>query len=97
MITIPKKWWLRIGAVLLVVISLVIGYYARGLVEANIQYHVVSVNTPDEVTSAITDRWELQLTDRTNGRVRIYDKNILDAIFYQYMARRSYTQEDRKP
>lgn len=97
MITIPKKLWL--GAIVLIasVTMFIFGYFTRGWLEANTKFYVASVQSPNEVTSSITDRWELQLTDRTNGQVRIYDKDVLDALYYQYAARRSYTQEDRKP
>jgi hypothetical protein len=97
MITVPKKLWWRLGIIILAVIVFTGGYYFRTWVEENIEYRIVSVNTTTEVTSSITDRWELQLTDRTNGKVKVYDKDVLDAIYYQYQARRSYTHEDRKP
>jgi len=97
MINIPKKLWQ--GTLMLVVaIGLIAsGYYLHDWVNDNIQFKVVSVNDPDNVTSAISDRWELQLTDRKTGRVRIYDKEVLNAIYYQYRARLAYTQEDRIP
>jgi len=97
MFKIPKKLWQRTLMFLAAIIILIAGYQLRVWQEQNIKYNVVSVNSSDEVTSAITDRWELQITDRKTGRVRIYNQDILDAIFYQYQARRSYTQEDRKP
>ena len=98
MISIFKNlWFKRVTYVVLLIAVFALGFVANDWIESQVQFKVVSVNTPDNVTSAITDRWELQLTDRKTGRVRIYDKYILDAIFYQYQARRSYTQEDRKP
>ena len=97
MITVLRKLRLRIGLIILTVLIFIGGYYFRVWIEENIEHKVVSVNSPSEVTSSITDRGELQLTDRTNGKVKIYSKEVLDAIMYQVQARRSYTQEDRKP
>jgi len=98
MISIFKNLWLkRVTYVMLLIVVFALGFLTNDWIERQVQYKVVSVNTPSNVTSAITDRWELQLTDRKTGRVSIYNQDILDAIFYQYQARRSYTQEDQKP
>lgn len=92
---IPKKWWQGALHVLLTIGIFLSGYYFHDWMEENINYKIVSIYSPDEVSSAITDRWELQLTDHITGQVRIYNKNILDAIYHQYSARRAYTQEDK--
>jgi len=93
---ISKELWQRPMYILLAVLIFIGGYYFRIWYAETMSYKVVSINSPATVTSAITDRWELQLTDRAKGHVRIYDKDVLNAIYYQYVARRSFTQEDRK-
>jgi hypothetical protein len=92
---VSKELWQRALYILLAVGIFIGGYYFRIWYAEVMEYKIVSVNSPSEITSAITDRWELQLTDRAKGHVRIYDKDILDAIYYQYVARRTYTHEDQ--
>ena len=90
---IPKKYW-QGGLYLLLTVAIFMGgYYFRTWQKENIDYRISQVFSQKEVTSAITDRWELQLTDRTTGQVRVYDRKILDAIFYQYSARKTYVKE----
>jgi len=94
--TISKTFWQKSIGLLIVIAIFFAGFYFRAWFKENIEYKVFSVNTSQTITSSITDRWELQLTNRETGKVYIYDQNVLDAIFYQYTARRAYVQEDRK-
>jgi len=97
MIAIQKKVWIRLIEIVMAALLFIFGYITREWVDSNTNFYVVSVQSPNEITTAITDRDELQLTDRTNGKVRIYNKEILDAIYHQYNARKTYTQENRRP
>ena len=91
-----KTLWQRGALILLAVGIFIAGFYFRAWYRETIDFRLISkVYTPSEVTTAITDRWEMQLTDRTTGEVRIYNQDVLNAIFYQYQARRAYTQEDK--
>jgi hypothetical protein len=90
---IPKKYWQGALICILTIAVFSGGYYFRIWQKENVDYRISKVYSKEEVTSAITDRNELQLTDRTTGQVRVYDKKMLDAIFYQYSARKAYIQE----
>lgn len=91
---LPKKFWQNILILVCVIVIFIGGYYFRMWYNESVNYRVVSVLDAEKVTSAITDRWELQLTNRVSGQVRIYEKKVLDAIFYQYSARKKFTQEN---
>ncbi len=90
---IPKPYWQ--GALIIIVVSVIFigGYYFRIWHVEGLDYKIAKIYDQKETTSAITDRGELQLTDRITGHVRIYDKEILDAIYYQYSARKSYVEK----
>lgn len=87
---------IRIVEIIVAALLFIFGYITRGWLEDNTNFFLESVQNSSEITTAITDRYELQVTDRTNGKVKIFEKDVLDAIYHQYQARRIYTQEEKK-
>lgn len=94
---IPKNWWQRTLIAVVAIGLFIAGYYFHDWTSQNVQFKVVSVNTPENVSTAISDRWDLITTDLKTGKVRIFNREILNGIYYQYRARLTYTQEDKIP
>ncbi|KKL18324.1 hypothetical protein LCGC14_2476670 [marine sediment metagenome] len=90
---VSKPYWQGVLMIICVAAIFIGGYYFRAWHMENLDYRISKVYSQEVTTSAITDRNELQLTDRETGQVRIYDKEILDAIFYQYLARKTYVKK----
>jgi hypothetical protein len=67
------------------------------LLHEQINYKVAESKTLGQVSVSIDDRWQVLITNVETGQVRIYNKDVLDALYYSYSALRAYTQEDRKP
>lgn len=79
--------------ILIVLVSFSAGYMAKGYVVDKFPQQSLDVLSSADVSTAISNRGELVILNRHNGKYIQYSDSVLQSVYHQYRAKLTYTKD----